>query len=78
MIIFFGQRWTSTPFGQIELACPRCGKQTVHSAQYVSGKFTLFFVPVLPLHSQYQVICNLCGYKRKALGMLRAQLEALH
>lgn len=78
MIIFFGQRWTSTPVGQVEMPCSRCGRQTVHTAQYFSGKFTLFFVPVLPLHGQYQVVCNLCGTKRKALGMLRAQLESLH
>ena len=78
MIVIFGQRWTTTPFGQVELACPRCGKGTYHTAQSRSGKFTLFFVPVLPLHGRYHVVCNVCGYKRRALGILRAQLEGLH
>lgn len=78
MIVIFGQRWTTTPFGQAEISCPQCGKVTYHTAQHRSGKFTLFFLPILPLHGRYHVVCNVCGYRRRALGMLRAQLEGLH
>ena len=49
----------------------------MHTAQRFSGRFTVFFVPLIPLYGQYQVVCNVCGSKHKALGVLRQQLEAL-
>ena len=78
MFIIFGHRWTATAFGQVQISCPQCAKQAFHTAQFIKGKFTFFFIPLIPLSSRYQVTCNLCGNKRRALGILRTQLEALH
>jgi zinc-ribbon family len=78
MFFIFGQRWKTKPFGQIDLPCPRCNKNTMHTAQLLKGKFTLFFIPIATVWGkQYQVVCNICGYKRKAAGELKNQLMAL-
>jgi hypothetical protein len=78
MFYIFGQRWKTKPFGQIELSCLHCGKNTMHTAQLFKGKFTFFFIPVAPVWGkQYQIVCNLCGTKRKAQGELQKQLKVL-
>jgi hypothetical protein len=47
----------------------------MHTAIVRKGRFTLFFIPLFPIGKRYQIVCNLCGLRLKAVDNLRAQLE---
>ena len=74
-MLIWGIRWFTTTLGQLLYPCSQCGKKTVHTAIVRKGRFTLFFIPIFPIGKQYQILCNLCGLRLKAVDNLRAQLE---
>lgn len=78
MFVIFGQSWQSKPFGQIEYQCSHCRRPTVHTAILRTGRFTLFFVPLIPLKTDCQLVCNICGFKLKAAQALQVQLQTWH
>ena len=75
MILIWGIRRAVKTLGQITCPCPRCRKHVVHTAFVQKSKFTLFFIPLIPLSSQYGIACGLCGLRLNATANLRQQLK---
>jgi len=48
----------------------------MHNAVESQKWFTLFFIPVIPLGSNYVVRCGVCGLATKASPELKQQLLA--
>ena len=78
MFVIFGRRWKETTLGQISYSCSHCAKTTFHSAIVRKGRFTLFFIPVIPLSTRYIIKCNMCGLKLKPVGTLHQQIVTWH
>jgi len=78
MLVIFGQRWKEKPIGQLELPCPKCQRTAFHNAFALKGRFTIFFVPLIPLGSHYRLKCGLCGYRSRPSGRIQSQLAIWH
>jgi hypothetical protein len=76
MFFLFGTRRKGKVLGQMERHCAKCTRPTVHSVIESRQWFTLFFISVIPLRSNYAVRCNLCGLTQKASPELKEQLSA--
>ncbi len=76
MFFLFGTRRKAKMLGQMERRCAKFTRPTVHSAIESRQWFTLFFIPIIPLGSNYAVRCNLCGLAQKASPELKEQLSA--
>lgn len=76
MLFLFGTRRKAKVLGQMERHCAKCARPAVHSAIESRQWFTLFFIPVIPLGSNYAVRCNFCGLAQKASPELKEQLSA--
>jgi hypothetical protein len=76
MFFLFGTRRKAKVLGQMERHCAKCARSTVHSAIESRQWFTLFFIPVIPLGSNYALRCNLCGLTQKSSPELKEQLSA--
>lgn len=59
-MIIFGTRRTVQRLMVLMLACPQ-GHPAAHTVLRLVTKFTLFFVPLFPIRTHYQVQCTLCG-----------------
>jgi hypothetical protein len=53
------------PLGLVALACALCGHPGPQPAVRRRTRFTLFFVPVLPLRSRVEARCPACGATRR-------------
>jgi len=76
MFFLFGMRTRAKSIGQVERSCSKCTRPTMHNAVESQKWFTLFFVPVIPLGSNYVVRCGVCGLATKAFPELKQQLLA--
>ena len=65
MFFIWGSRWRLQPLGQAPFRCQRCAKETMHTANLHTGKFTFFFLPCCTLRHRYTIVCNLCGLRTK-------------
>jgi len=74
MLVVFGRRWKEFPIGQLILPCSKCGRPVFHNAVVLKSRFTLFFVPLIPMGDRYIVKCGTCGFRIKPSGVLRSQL----
>ena len=64
MLVIFGPSHKERPLGLIALGCPACGHPGPLSLVHRRTRFTLFFVPVLPLRSRLETRCPNCGTAR--------------
>lgn len=53
-----------TEMESIEL-CMNCNNEVKHAVIRNRLYFTLFFIPLLPLHTRYSVVCPACTFERK-------------
>jgi hypothetical protein len=74
MFFIWGIRRVTKPLGQMLYRCSHCGKQVMHSAFAQRSRFTLFFIPLIPLATSYGISCGLCGLRLRAVANLRQQL----
>lgn len=65
MLVIFGLSRKERPLGLIALACMVCGHPGPQSLVHRRTRFTLFFVPVLPLRSRLETRCPVCGTARR-------------
>ncbi|WP_280252027.1 zinc-ribbon domain-containing protein, partial [Nocardia abscessus] len=45
----------------ITLVCGRCGNPAAHALRKLVTKFTLFFIPLIPLSTKHYLECTWCG-----------------
>ena len=77
MFIIFGWRSWGEPVWTGLLLCEQCRNWAIHYGIRVKRFFTLFFLPVLPLGSDTNVICSICLHKRQLGPGEFAQAEKL-
>ncbi|MER7330052.1 MULTISPECIES: zinc-ribbon domain-containing protein [unclassified Micromonospora] len=61
MFFIFGLRTKVSRSGVVQQVCRNCGN---HAAQVItrrSTKFSLFFVPIIPIRTRYVQQCTFCG-----------------
>lgn len=68
MLVIFGLSRKERPLGLVALGCTACGHPGPQSLVHRRTRFTLFFVPILPLRSRYEVRCPACGATRTITG----------
>lgn len=76
MFFLFGTRRNAKMLAQVDRPCAKCGRSTMHAIVQTKRWFTLFFIPVIPLGSNFAMRCNLCGLVQQASPELQAQIEA--
>ncbi len=64
MLVIFGLSRKERPLGLVALGCTACGHPGPQPLVHRPTRFTLFFVPVLPLRSRLEARCPLCGTTR--------------
>lgn len=65
MFFLFGWRTKAKSLGQVERPCSKCARPTMHAAIESKKWFTLFFIPVIPLGTNYINRCGVCGLATK-------------
>ncbi|RLP94944.1 zinc-ribbon domain-containing protein [Micromonospora sp. CV4] len=61
MFFIFGLRTKIDRSGVAQQVCRNCGN---HAAQVItrrSTRFTLFFIPIIPIRTRYAQQCTFCG-----------------
>ncbi|MBW4705038.1 MULTISPECIES: zinc-ribbon domain-containing protein [unclassified Micromonospora] len=61
MFFIFGLRTKVTRSGVVTAVCRHCGNQAAQVISRRSTKFTLFFVPLIPIRTKYVQQCSFCG-----------------
>jgi hypothetical protein len=56
------------------LVCNNCHNPAAHALRKFTTKFTLFFIPLFPISSRYQLQCTYCGF---ASELAKEQAQAL-
>ena len=60
-MLIFGFRNALAQLATVLLQCGRCGMPAAQRVQRLRYWFTLFFIPVIPLRTQYFMTCTYCG-----------------
>ncbi|MEU7614625.1 zinc-ribbon domain-containing protein [Micromonospora rifamycinica] len=61
MFFIFGLRTKVTRSGVVTAVCRHCGNQAAQVISRRVTKFTLFFVPLIPVRTRYTQQCSFCG-----------------
>jgi zinc ribbon protein len=64
-VIIFGTKSYLYQLAIVTLVCGNCGNPAAHSLRKKVTKFTLFFVPLLPIATSYVTQCTFCGTEHK-------------
>lgn len=64
MLIIFGVTGRTHLLGTISVVCEYCGHQGAHHVSKHVRRFSVFFVPLIPLATQYEDTCTVCGRVR--------------
>lgn len=73
MIIWGWRRYAQT-IAMITFVCGHCGNPAAQTLRKLVTKFTLFFVPLFPVHRRFEVQCTFCGATGK---VTKEQAEAM-
>jgi hypothetical protein len=74
-MLIYGYRTKTKTLGQVEYHCSKDGRATVHTAFASAMKLTLYFIPLFPLGTTYEIVCNICGLRLRAVSALANQLK---
>ncbi|MET8066191.1 zinc-ribbon domain-containing protein [Micromonospora sp. NPDC005686] len=61
MFFIFGLRTKVVRSGVVTAVCRNCGNQAAQVITRRSTKFSLFFVPLIPVRTRYAQQCTFCG-----------------
>ncbi|SCG43248.1 zinc-ribbon domain-containing protein [Micromonospora halophytica] len=61
MFFIFGLRTSVSRSGVATAVCRNCGNQAAQVVTRRSTKFSLFFVPLIPVRTRYVQQCTFCG-----------------
>ncbi|MEU4455177.1 zinc-ribbon domain-containing protein [Nocardioides sp. NPDC023903] len=73
-MIIFGLKTYTRLLATLSLVCPHCRQQAAHRLFEVVNKFTLFFIPLVPVSKSRRMDCTYCGYASKVTKEQAAQL----
>ncbi|MBC9724390.1 zinc-ribbon domain-containing protein [Streptomyces sp. TRM68367] len=75
-MIIFGTKGYLYQLAILTLLCGSCGNPAAHTLRKRVTKFTLFFVPLIPLSTKYTTQCTFCGAEQKVTADQAEQLQA--
>ncbi|MFC0508215.1 zinc-ribbon domain-containing protein [Micromonospora costi] len=61
MFLIFGLRTRVDRTGVAHLVCRNCGNRAAQVISRRSTRFTLFFIPLIPVRTRYVQQCTYCG-----------------
>ncbi|MFC5063949.1 zinc-ribbon domain-containing protein [Actinomycetospora atypica] len=76
MLVIFGLSRKERPAGLVALLCAVCGHPGPQQLVRRRTRFTVFFVPVLPLGSRWEARCPACGTVRRLSAREARSLRA--
>ncbi|WP_431930969.1 zinc-ribbon domain-containing protein [Micromonospora sp. RP3T] len=74
MFFIFGLRTKVTRSGVVTQVCRHCGNQAAQVITRRATKFSLFFVPLIPVRTRHAQQCTFCGAE---YDISRAEAERL-
>ncbi|MFI6132618.1 zinc-ribbon domain-containing protein [Micromonospora sp. NPDC051141] len=74
MFFIFGLRTKVTRSGVVTRVCRHCGNRAAQVITRRATKFSLFFVPLIPVRTRYAQQCTFCGAE---YDISRAEAERL-
>jgi hypothetical protein len=85
MLLIFGLRTKVEVLGIVSMACPGCGRDSNGQLVREHTRFSLFFIPLIPIRTRYAVYCldPFCGGRttvsaEKAHRLLATGVRAPH
>lgn len=60
-MLIWGWRRYVTRLAVLTLVCGNCGNPAAHTLHKLVTKFTLFFIPLIPLSTKHSLQCTWCG-----------------
>lgn len=66
MFLIFGLRTRAYPIGLVAYACGVCGTHGKALLVKEVTKFSLFFIPLIPIRTRHVLECNTCRSRVKA------------
>ncbi|NGN62515.1 zinc-ribbon domain-containing protein [Streptomyces sp. A7024] len=60
-MLIFGTRTSVAQLAMINFLCGMCGNPAAHSLLKRVTKFTLFFIPLVPISTKHFTQCTFCG-----------------
>ncbi|MFG3099664.1 zinc-ribbon domain-containing protein [Streptomyces sp. NPDC048182] len=76
-MIIFGTKGYLYQLAILTLVCGQCGNPSAHTLRKRVTKFSLFFVPLFPIHIKYTTQCTFCGIEHKVPKEQADQLLAM-
>ncbi|MDX2596480.1 MULTISPECIES: zinc-ribbon domain-containing protein [Streptomyces] len=64
-MIVFGTSGYLYRLAILMLTCPHCGNPAAHTVTKYVTKFTLFFVPLFPISTRWEIQCTFCGTQQE-------------
>lgn len=61
MFLIFGLSTKSQLLGLVSFVCRVCGNSGPHQLVREKTRFSLFFVPLIPIRTRHAVHCRVCG-----------------
>ncbi|GAA3841014.1 zinc-ribbon domain-containing protein [Sphaerisporangium flaviroseum] len=61
MFLLFGFRTVIHRLGMLTAVCRNCGNTAAQIVSRRVTKFTLFFIPLFPVHRKHGMQCTFCG-----------------
>ncbi len=74
MFFIFGLRTKVTRSGVVTQVCRNCGNQAAQVITRRATKFSLFFIPLIPVRTRFTQQCTVCGAQ---YDISRAEAERL-
>lgn len=65
MLLIFGFKSYASVLAMLRVPCPQGHELAAQRLTRVRRRFTLFWVPLVPAGTRYQVDCTWCGLQRR-------------
>lgn len=65
MLVIFGIRVSEDVLGVLRYVCETCGNEAAHRVLRRRRRFTLFFIPLFSVGTQYVDVCTWCSRARE-------------
>lgn len=76
-MIIFGTRRTVAQLAMVLLTCANCHRSAANAVLKLVTRFTLFFIPLVPVRTRYATQCTACGFQMTVDKVAAEQLTQL-